>query len=230
VRWLRPGLRLRSLHPSSAMTAKTLSAPEQIVELSNISWQTYETLLTELSHRRLRLTYNRGNLEIMTPSPEHERFKAVLGRFVETLAEELDVRIEPLGSTTFKRPELLGVEPDKCFYIQNISAIKGKKRLDMSQDPPPDLVVEIDITSRSDSTLQIYAALGVPEVWIYNGSRLRINRLESQGYVECDQSLAFPSVAILEIVSFLEQAETMDYLELVKAFRTWVKGQINQNQ
>ncbi len=220
------------------MTAKTLSAPEQIVELSNISWQTYETLLTELSHRRLRLTYNRGNLEIMTPSPEHERFKAVLGRFVETLAEELDVRIEPLGSTTFKRPELLGVEPDKCFYIQNISAIKGKKRLDMSQDPPPDLVVEIDITSRSDSTLQIYAALGVPEVWIYNGSRLRINRLESQGYVECDslrdsfasRSWAFPSVAILEIVSFLEQSETMDYLELVKSFRNWVKGQINQNQ
>ena len=227
MRWLRPGLRLRSLHPSSAMTAKTLSAPEQIVELSNISWQTYETLLTELSHRRLRLTYNRGNLEIMTPSPEHERFKAVLGRFVETLAEELDVRIEPLGSTTFKRPELLGVEPDKCFYIQNISAIKGKKRLDLSQDPPPDLVVEIDITSRSDSTLQIYAALGVPEVWIYNGSRLRINRLESQGYVECDQSLAFPSVAILEIVRFLEQAGTMDYLELVKAFRNWVKGQIS---
>ncbi|MEG4286927.1 Uma2 family endonuclease [Microcoleus sp. A006_D1] len=212
------------------MTAKTLSAPEQIVELSNISWQTYETLLTELSHRRLRLIYNRGILEIMTPSPEHEHFKEVLGRFVETLAEELDVRIEPLGSTTFKRPELLGVEPDKCFYIQNVSAIKGKKRLDMSQDPPPDLVLEIDITSRSDSTLQIYADLGVPEVWIYNGSRLRINRFESQGYVECDRSLAFPSVAILEIVSFLEQAETMDYLELVKAFRNWVKGQINQNQ
>jgi Uma2 family endonuclease len=97
----------------------------------------------------------------------------------------------------------------------------------MSQDPPPDLVVEIDITSSSDSTLQVYADLGVPEVWIYNGSRLRINRLENQGYVECDRSLAFPSVAILEIVSFLEQAETMDYLELVKAFRNWVKGQIS---
>ena len=209
------------------MTAKTLSPPEQIVELSNISWQTYETLLAELSHRRLRLIYNRGNLEIMTPSPEHEHFKEVLGRFVETLAEELEVRIEPLGSTTFKRPELLGVEPDKCFYIQNVSAIKGKKRLDMSQDPPPDLVLEIDITSRSDSTLKIYADLGVPEVWIYNGSRLRINRLEDRGYVECDRSLAFPTVAILEIVSFLEQAETMDYLELIKAFRNWVKGQIS---
>jgi Uma2 family endonuclease len=209
------------------MTAKTLSPPEQIVELSNISWQTYETLLAEIGDRPIRLRYNRGNLKIMVPSPEHEIYKRVMGRFVETLAEELEVRIEPLGSTTFKRPELIGVEPDKCFYIQNISAVKGKKRLDMNQDPPPDLVVEIDITSRSDSTLQVYADLGVPEVWIYNGSRLKINRLEDGGYVECDRSLAFPSVAILEIVSFLEQAETMDYLELVKSFRNWVKGQIS---
>ncbi|NJK75413.1 MAG: Uma2 family endonuclease [Microcoleus sp. SU_5_6] len=209
------------------MIAKTLSPPEQIVELSGISWQTYETLLAEIGDRPIRLTYNRGNLKIMAPSPEHERFKEVMGRFVETLAEELEVKIEPLGSTTFKRPEFLGAEPDKCFYIQNISAIKGKKRIDMRQDPPPDLVVEIDITSRSQSSLQIYADLGVPEVWIYNGSWLKINRLENREYVECDRSLAFPSVAVLEIVRFLEQAETMDYLELVKAFRNWVKSQIN---
>jgi Uma2 family endonuclease len=212
------------------MTAKTLAPPEQIVHLSGISWQTYESLLAEIGDRQIRLTYNRGNLKIMVPSPEHERFKEVLGRFVETLAEELEVRIEPLGSTTFKRPEFLGAEPDKCFYIQNISAIKGKKRIDMDRDPPPDLVVEIDITSSSENSLQIYADLGVPEVWIYNGSRLRINRLENQRYVECDRSWAFPSVEILEIVSFLQQAETMDYLELVKAFRTWVKSQINGNQ
>jgi len=212
------------------MTAQTLGPPEQIVQLSGISWQTYETLLAEIGDRQIRLTYNRGNLEIMVPSPEHERFKEVLGRFVETLAEELDVRIEPLGSTTFKRPELSGVEPDKCFYIQNLSAIKGKKRIDMNQDPPPDLVVEIDITSRSENTLQVYADLGVPEVWIYNGSRLRINRLENGEYVEGEISLAFPSLPILEIVRFLEQAETMDYLELVKAFRNWVKSQIQQNQ
>jgi Uma2 family endonuclease len=212
------------------MTAKTLAPPEQIVQLSGISWQTYESLLAEIGDRQIRLTYNHGNLKIMVPSPEHERFKEVLGRFVETLAEELEVRIEPLGSTTFKRPEFLGAEPDKCFYIQNISAIKGKKRIDMDRDPPPDLVVEIDITSSSENSLQIYADLGVPELWIYNGSRLRINRLEERGYVECDRSLAFPSVAILEIVSFLEQAETMDYLELVKAFRSWVKSQIDRNQ
>lgn len=212
------------------MTPQTLAQPEQIVQLSGISWQTYEALLAEIGDRQIRLTYNRGNLEIMVPSPEHERFKEVLGRFVETLAEELDVRIEPLGSTTFKRPELSGVEPDKCFYIQNLSAIKGKKRIDMNQDPPPDLVVGIDIASRSENTLQVYTDLGVPEVWIYNGSRLRINRLEKGEYVECEISLAFPSLPILEIVKFLEQAETMDYLELVKAFRNWVKSQIQQNQ
>lgn len=212
------------------MTAQTLTPPEQFIQLSGISWQTYETLLAELSQRRLRLTYNRGNLEIIAPSPEHEGFKKVLGRFVETLAEELEVRIEPLGSTTFKRPELIGAEPDECFYIQNVNAVKGKKRLDMDRYPPPDLVVEIDLTSSSENSWQVYADLGVPEVWIYNGSQFRIKRLENQRYVDCDRSLAFPSVAVLEMVRFLEQAETMDYLELVKSFRGWVKSQIQQNQ
>ncbi|MBE9097193.1 MULTISPECIES: Uma2 family endonuclease [unclassified Tychonema] len=212
------------------MTAQTLAPPQQIVQLSGISWQTYETLLAEIGDRQIRLTYNRGNLEIMVPSPEHERFKTIMGRFVETLAEELDVKIEPLGSTTFKRPELSGAEPDECFYIHNISAVKGKKRIDMNQDPPPDLVVEIDITSRSENSLQVYADLGVPEVWIYNGSRLRINRFEKGEYVEGEISLAFPSLPILEIVRFLDLAETMDYLELVKAFRNWVKSQIQQSQ
>ena len=94
------------------MTATIITPPEEIIHLSGISWQTYETLLEELSDRRLRLTYNRGNLEIMAPSPEHELSKEVLGRFVETLAEEFAVQIYPLGSTTFKRPELSGAEPE----------------------------------------------------------------------------------------------------------------------
>src|SRR5690242_9633387 len=102
------------------MTSNTLLQTEEIIHLSGISWQTYENLLIELSaSRRLRLTYNRGNLEIIVPSPEHERYKKIMGRFVETLSEELEISLEPLGSTTFKRPELRGVEPDECFYIRN---------------------------------------------------------------------------------------------------------------
>lgn len=109
------------------MATETLAPVEQRIQLSGISWQTYERLLAELSDRRLRLTYYRGNLEIMAPSPEHEFYKTIMGRFVETLAEELEVKIYPLGSTTFKRPELSGAEPDECFYIQNRQLVQGKK-------------------------------------------------------------------------------------------------------
>ncbi len=208
------------------MTATLIAPPNEIIHLSGISWQTYETLLEELSDRRLRLTYNRGNLEIMAPSPEHELSKEVLGRFVETLAEELAVPIYPLGSTTFKRAELSGAEPDKCFYIYNIDAVRGKKRLDLAKDPAPDLVVEIDFTSSSYHRLQVYADLGVTEVWIYNGESLTIKQLQNNTYITSQTSQWFPNIAIAEIAQFLQQAETIDYLELVREFRHWVKSQI----
>ncbi len=208
------------------MTATIITPPEEIIHLSGISWQTYETLLEELSDRRIRLTYNRGNLEIMVPSPEHELSKEVLGRFVETLAEELAVQIYPLGSTTFKRPQLSGAEPDKCFYIYNIDAVRGKKRLDLTKDPAPDLVIEIDVTNSSYNRLQVYADLGVAEVWIYNGESLVIKQLENKIYITSQKSKFFQNLPITEITQFLQQAETVDYLELVKAFRQWVRSQI----
>ncbi|MEA5503672.1 Uma2 family endonuclease [Halotia wernerae UHCC 0503] len=210
------------------MTAKLLTPPDEIIHLSGISWQTYETLLVELSDRRLRMTYNRGNLEIMTPSPEHERFKKVAGRFVETIAEELDIPIEPLGSTTFKRPELSGVEPDECFYIRNITLVRGKKRLDLTQDPAPDLMVEIDVTSSCHNRLQVYADLGVAEVWIYNGESLVIKQLQNDTYITSQTSQFFVNLPIPEIARFLQQAPTMDYLELVKVFRNWVRNQLGK--
>ncbi|WP_414528351.1 Uma2 family endonuclease [Nodularia chucula] len=209
------------------MISNTLIQPTEIVHLSGISWQTYENLLTELSSsRRLRLTYNRGNLEIMVPSPEHEIYKKVLGRFVETLAEELEVRIEPLGSTTFKHPELSGAEPDECFYLKNVNFIKGKKRIDLQQDPPPDLVVEIDITSSSKNRLEVYAYMGVPEIWRYDGNDFIINILQDKEYINVAQSLAFPNLPLTEISKFLYQVGEKDYLELIKDFRDWVKSHI----
>ncbi|MFB2770850.1 Uma2 family endonuclease [Pelatocladus sp. BLCC-F211] len=212
------------------MTSNTLIPPEEIIHLSGISWQTYEALLNELSaSRRLRLTYNYGNLEIMVPSPEHERYKKVIGRFVETLAEELAVRIEPLGSTTFKRPNLTGAEPDESFYILNLNAVKGKNRIDLQQDPPPDLVVEIDITSGSQERLQIYASMGVLEVWLYDGNSFSINILQKHKYVVVKESLAFPNLPIQEISRFLEQVGQKDYLDLIKEFRYWVRSQVQKD-
>jgi len=184
------------------MVATVLTPPIELIHLSGISWRTYETLLNELSERRLRLTYNRGNLEIMAPSPEHELGKEVLGRFVETLAEELEVKIHPLGSTTFRRPELSGAEPDKCFYIRNIEVVRGKRRLDLTEDPAPDLVVEIDVTSSSQSRLQVYADLGVTEVWIYNGDSLAVQQLENGIYMASQERQFFPNLPITEIAGF----------------------------
>jgi Uma2 family endonuclease len=208
------------------MTATLFAPPDEIIRLSGISWKTYEALLEDLSDRRLRLTYNRGNLEIMAPSPEHELSKTLMGRFVETLAEETDVQIYPLGSTTLKRTKLSGAEPDECFYIHRIAAVQGKKRLDLAEDPAPDLALEIDITSSSQNRLQVYADMGVAEVWIYDGEALAVKQLQDGSYVNSQASQFFPNLPIPDIAKFLQQATTMDYLELVKTFRSWVRGQL----
>jgi Uma2 family endonuclease len=208
------------------MVTAPLAIASELIHLSGISWQTYESLLNELTERRFRLTYYRGNLEIMAPSPEHEFNKKVLGRFVETLAEELELQIYPLGSTTLKRPELSGAEPDECFYFRNIGAVRGKKRLDLGTDPVPDLVLEVDLTSSSANRLEIYAGMGVAEVWIYDGYSLVVKQLQGQGYITALNSQFFPGVPISEMVDFLRQAETIDYLELVRIFRVWVCGQV----
>lgn len=208
------------------MTTQTLPRIEQRIELSGISWQTYETLLHELRDRRLRLTYFLGNLEIMTPLPEHERYKKVIGRFVETLAEELKIEIAPLGSTTFKLQGIGGVEPDECFYIENLEAVRGKTRLNLELDPPPDLVVEIDITSSSRDRFAVYASMGIPEIWCYDGQAFAIYQLRDREYISCSQSLAFPNLPLLEIQSFLEQTTTADYLNLIDTFRRWIRSQI----
>ncbi|WP_009631807.1 Uma2 family endonuclease [Synechocystis sp. PCC 7509] len=208
------------------MTATLLTSSTEIIHLSGISWQTYETLRSELKLRRLRLTYNRGTLEIVAPSPEHEFNKKVVGRFVETLAEELNIQIYPLGSTTLQSPELSGAEPDECFYFRNIALVRGKKRLDPTTDPAPDLVIKIDITSSSPNRLQVYADIGVAEIWIYNGDSLTVKQLQNGIYITSQTSQFFASLPIPEIAGFLQQAQTIDYLELVKAFRRWVRSQI----
>jgi Uma2 family endonuclease len=205
------------------MTA-TLQAPiYENIQLTGISWQTYEAWAAELVDRRLRLTYNCGYLEITTPSPEHELSKKILGRFVETLAEETNLSIYPLGSTTFKRPDLMGVEPDECFYIRLIDAVQGKKRLNLADDPAPDLVLEIDVNNSSLNRLQVYADLGVAEGWIYNGESLTIKQLQNGSYNIASTSQFFVNVPIADITRFLQQSQSRDYLELVRSFCDWVK-------
>src|SRR5262249_50980916 len=139
-------------------------------------WEEYEALLEDLTDRPgLRLSYNEGRLEVMSPLSDHEDYKEFVSHLARVLSEELNIPLEPRGSTTWKRRKLRkGAEPDTCFYVTNASRIIGKRILDLETDPPPDIVVEIDTTNESISKFSIYAAFGVPEIWHYNGEHVQM--------------------------------------------------------
>lgn len=157
------------------MTA-ALTSPRNQVVLRGVSWTTYQALSRDLeAEPGKRLTYDQGTLEIMVPLPSHEGYKKLTGRLVEVTTEEMETEIRSLGSTTWSREDLRkGLEADQCYYIQNELAVRGKSEIDLAIDPPPDLAIEIDITSSSVDRLGIYAVLGVPEVWRYDGESLTI--------------------------------------------------------
>ncbi|MCC5642125.1 Uma2 family endonuclease [Nostoc sp. CHAB 5824] len=203
--------------------------PGQRVLLRDVTWQELETILEDLGeHRTARIAYDRGILEIMAPLPEHEDDKEIISDLVKALLEELDIEFRCLGSTTFKNQAMAqSIEPDQCFYIKNESKIRGKKRLDLTVDPPPDLALEIDITSRTHPN--IYEGLKVPELWRFNKGNLQINILQHGHYVESQQSLNFPLFPLIETIpKYLEQSTTAGRNATLKAFRLWVKNQIQQ--
>ena len=204
----------------------TMQKADRVV-LQNISWQQFENLLKDLGdHRAARLAYDQGTLEIMTPLPEHEYYKEVIGIAVQDIAEELELDYESLGSTTWKRESrLAGVEPDNCFYFQNEALIRGKLEFDLTQDPPPDLVLEIDLTSKSLNRFPIYARLGVPEIWCYDTGELKIYQLQNGDYGETQISLVFPNLAVKEIPRLIEQNRSAGRRAIRKAVRAWVKTQ-----
>lgn len=149
-------------------------------------------------------------LEIMSPSPEHEAYNRSIALLVEAVAEELSIDVYDLGSTTFRSEDLeRGFEPDSCFYIRNEERVRGKNRIDLTVDPPPDLVIEVDITSPSINKLPIYARLEVPEVWRYDGKNLEILKLEDNGYVEVSESAALPSLTSSVLAGLVERSKSL---------------------
>ncbi len=201
--------------------------PGQRVVLCNISWQEFEAILQELDeHRATRLAYHKGTLEIRMPLPEHEVSKEIIGDMVKILLEELDMDRECFGSTTFKREDMAaGIEPDNCFYIQNHRLMIGKTRLDLTVDPPPDLAIEVDITSKTQ--LDIYECLGVPELWRYQQGKLQISILQKGKYIDSQNSHIFPQLPVIEAISqFLEMSKTTGTSPAIRAFRKWVREAI----
>jgi Uma2 family endonuclease len=199
------------------------------VLLSGIRWETYQSLLRDLGERPgVRLTYDRGRLEIMSPLPEHENYHIVLAQFVRVLAAESGMRYRSFGSTTFRREDVERVlEPDDCFYLASLPRILGRRDLDLARDPPPDLALEVDITHSSLDRLAIYAALGVREVWRFDGQSITCHVLNAQGdYEQQESSLAFPFLRVAELVPFLLQVFDTDEATLVQAFQNWLRTQV----
>ncbi|MEB3147747.1 MAG: Uma2 family endonuclease [Sphaerospermopsis sp.] len=198
--------------------------PGQQMLLKDISWQQLENILEEMGEKRAaRISYSNGWLEIMVPLPEHEKDKEIVGDLVKILLEILNVDFEPFGSTTLKNERMRqAVEPDTSFYIQNQAAVIGKNRIDLNIDPPPDLAIEIDITSRTQ--FENYQILGVPELWRYKKQGLEIFLLQDGKYVKSPSSPNFPNIPIVDLVNeYVQQCLTIGRSQAMRNFRSWLQ-------
>jgi Uma2 family endonuclease len=200
----------------------TLPVPAQRVVLHGLTWHDYIQIGNILCDRpALRLTFDRGTLEIMVTSKEHEFYKVRLGRLIEILAEVFNRRIDPGGNMTFQREELdRGLEGDNCWWIEHEEQVRGKLTWDSAVDPPPDLLLEIEVSRLA--RMALYAALRVPQVWCFDGPSLRVYLLQPDGtYLQANESPTFPGIPVAEIVRFVQPDR--DYLAVQREFRAWVK-------
>jgi Uma2 family endonuclease len=216
------------------MAIRELEAPTMALDesqrlvLHDISWRRYLRLLDIFNGHNIRLTYDEGTLEIMTLSSEHERYKRLLDRLIYALADEFDKAVASYGSTTLKSGrEAKGLEPDECYWFKDEQTVRFMKRFDPRRYPPPELVVEIDVTHSSVDRLSIYAAFLVPEVWRYDGQNLTCLWLnQTGGYTAHERSRVFPNLAIADVAHYLALAATIGEMDMVRQFRAWVRDHL----
>jgi Uma2 family endonuclease len=206
--------------------ATVLSPSDKLVILRGISWDTYNRIIAEHGEKGgTRFTYDDGVLEIMVLSRRHEEPNRTLAMLVDVIAEEMNIDLRRLGSTTFRREDLQkGFEPDSCFYIQNAAAISGKDEIDLRVDPPPDLIIEVDITSDSVSRFPIFAAVGVPEIWHCDGEAVTLFRQEGSEYAKAAHSSAFPPLTGEIATRFLTQSRALTSTAWLREVRQWARS------
>ncbi|MBE9159361.1 Uma2 family endonuclease [Nodosilinea sp. LEGE 06152] len=208
------------------MAATLIQSPDRVI-LQNISWHTYRSLVSDFEQElALRLTYELGTLEVRMPLDPHETYKKRLGRLIEAATEDLGLEIRSLGSRTCDREDLAkGLEPDQCYYIQHEAQVRGVGQIDLAQYPPPDLAVDIDITSSSLNRLATYSALRIPELWRFDGENLTIYTLQDASYIVSLTSLALPPLEASNVEQFLKLQPTTGENSLIKQFRQWLSHQ-----
>ena len=213
----------------SQMTLKEVAMMQvnQRLILQGISWEFYEQLLDEFKgSNALHFAYDKGVLEVEVPLGKHEIPIRILADLVSNLCVEKDIEVRNVGSTTFrKRAKAKGVEPDTCFYIQNESKVRGKININLENDPPPDLVIEVDIKSPSLNKMPIYAALGVGEVWLYEGEKVEFHKLYGEFYQQIPLSNAFTFLSSEKATEFLQKGLKDSFLTWNKEVRNWANEQ-----
>ncbi|MGH8490246.1 MAG: Uma2 family endonuclease [Gammaproteobacteria bacterium] len=208
------------------------SSPDHCILLPGVRWETYESLLADMqdSHAA-QFAYDRGVLEIMAPSYEHDNLKHIIAVLVEFLAGEMEIDIEGGGSSTFRREDLAkGFEPDECFYIQHAERVRGKKQIDLAQDPPPDLIIEIDIQSPPLNKFPIFAALGIPEVWRHDGARVAIFTFVDDDYVERAESVVLPKVASAILTELIDANSQLQRPAWLRRVRAWARSSFGSDR
>lgn len=200
-------------------------APGEWFALDNASWELYELLLRDVDGQNVRITYDQGRMVLMSPLPIHEKVKKMTGRIIEMAAVELDIPCACLGSTTWKRRDIgKGLEADECYYVQHEAEVRDKTVFDLTRDPPPDLAVEVDITHHPVDRPSVYAALGVNELWRYDGARMHFMKLGAdREYHPIEASEAFPALTPDVINRFLRMIGTVGDTQLMRQFRDWLR-------
>ncbi|AFZ50337.1 Uma2 family endonuclease [Dactylococcopsis salina] len=198
--------------------------------LPNISWQTFKMMLAEMGdNRNTRIAYDSGIIEIMTPLMSHENSNRMIEGLIGVMCEELGLEIKRTGSLTLTRDDLeRGAEPDSSYYIQNESLVRNKDKINLAADPPPDLVLEVEYSHSAINKLMLYASLGIPELWRFNGRLLKVYTLTDQNYTEVELSPTFNSIPVKQIPRFLQQAKTQGENATIREFREWIKLQTSQ--
>ncbi|HEY7118613.1 MAG TPA: Uma2 family endonuclease [Tepidisphaeraceae bacterium] len=192
--------------------------------LYDVPWEVYEAILNGLGEQRVYLTYNRGALELMSPSPRHEKFGSLVARLVQMYTHVMQIPVFSRGQTTWRRRDLeRGLEADQCFYIQHEPEMRHKESIDLSIEPPPDLAIEIDLSSSSVDKEDVYAGLGIPELWRYEDGRIAYTLLRNGKYQLAEGSQALPGLPNMELNRFFNLRQTMGEMELVRAFAEWVE-------
>ena len=209
--------------------APALPGPsDQQITLRGISWETYQRLAEEIGDRPILKAYHRGILELKSAGPLHEHYKCLLSRLVATVTEEVEIPRRSMGSTRWDRPEAeRGLEPDECFYLTKPKVLAARQRSNRAEDyPAPDLAIEVDLRRSEVKRAEIYATLGVPEVWRFDGKALWIDRLRDDGtYEEVTECLFLP-VAPAEVVHWVVNVKVADESVWARQLRQWVRAEV----